>query len=307
MGSFNHRFAMPNEAGNSVLSILRPVDVPPFDDRGLLANAVKTHTVPKIFYTLSSTEYWARAASLTHDAPPAASSRIYFIAGTPHAAGPYARVPGYQNRMNFAQQRWPLRALLLDLDDWVRAGTEPPASRYPLIAKGELVPRESVNFPKIPGLTFPDYMPSLWKMDFGGDFERTKVITNEPPMLGEKLRVLVPQVDADGNDVSGIRIPEVSVPLGTFTGWNVRLPQLKDLGYLAGLIGSFEPFTKTKEERDRTADPRLSIAERYSGKQDYLDRVTKSASDLVSQRLLLPGDVDAVVRRASAMWDAIAQ
>jgi Alpha/beta hydrolase domain len=142
-------------------------------------------------------------------------------------------------------------------------------------------------------------------MNFGKDFERTRVITNEPPILGEKLSVLVPQVDVDGNDVSGIRIPEVAVPLGTFTGWNIRLPQLKDLGYLAGLVGSFEPFAKTKEERDRTGDPRLSIAERYASKQDYLDRVTKSARDLVSQRFLLSGDVDVVVRRAAAMWDAI--
>ena len=313
-GSFNHRFAMPDEAGNSVLSILRPVDVPPFDDRGLLANAIKGHAVPKIFYTLSSTEYWARAASLTHtdeagikDVSSSPTSRVYFITGTPHAAGPNARVPGYQNRMNFAQQRWSLRALLLDLDDWVRSVAEPPASRYPAIAKSELVPRASVRFPKIPGLTLPGYMPSLWKMDFGADFERTRVITNEPPILGEKLPVLVPQVDADGNDVSGIRIPEVAVPLGTYTGWNVRLPQLKDLEYLAGLVDSFEPFAKTREERERVGDPRLSIAERYSGKQAYLDRVEKVARDLVSQRFLLAGDVDAVVRRASAMWEAITQ
>jgi hypothetical protein len=305
MGSFNHRFAMPNEAGNSVLSILRPVDVPPFDHRGLLAKETQTHTVPKIFYTLSSTEYWARAASLTHAEPPASTSRVYFIAGTPHAAGPYARVPGYQNRMNFAQQRWPLRALLLDLDDWIRSVAEPPASRYPVSARSELVPRESVRFPKIPGLRFPDYMPSFWKMDFGENFERTRVILNEPPILGDRLPVLVPQVDADGNDVSGIRIPEVAVPLGTYTGWNIRLPQLKDLEYLAGLVGSFEPFAKTKEEREKAGDSRLSIADRYSGKQDYLDRVAKSARELVSQRFLLPGDVDAVVTRASALWDAV--
>jgi hypothetical protein len=307
MGSFNHRFAMPDEAGNSVLSILRPVDVPPFDDRQLLANAIKAHTVPKIFYTLSSTEYWARAASLIHQEPLSPTSRVYFIAGTPHAAGPNARTPGFQNRLNFAQQRWSLRALLLDLDDWVRAAGEPPASRYPTIEKGELVPRTSVRFPKVPSLDFPDYMPSFWKMDFGRDFGRTRVITNEPPALGGKLTVLVPQVDADGNDLSGIRIPEVAVPLGTYTGWNIHLPQLRDLEYLAGLVGSFEPFAKTREEREKSGDPRLSIADRYSGKQDYLDRVQKSARDLVSQRFLLPADVDAVLKRASAMWDAIAQ
>jgi hypothetical protein len=150
-------------------------------------------------------------------------------------------------------------------------------------------------------------MPSFWKMDFGRDFERTHIITNEPPILVSKLPVLVPQVDTDGNDLSGIRIPEVAVPLGSYTGWNIHLPQLKNLEYLAGLIGSFEPFAKIREERERTGDSRLSIAERYSGKQDYLDRVEKSAQNLVSQRLLLAADLDAVVQRASAMWDAIAR
>src|ERR1051325_6367948 len=130
-GSFNHRFAMPGQAGNSVLSILRPVDLPPFADDGLLTRAQDAGVTPRIFYTFSSTEYWARAGSLTHttedgavDVPLAPTSRLYFMAGTPHANGPNARVRGYENRMNFAQQRWPLRALLLDLDDWIRLGTE---------------------------------------------------------------------------------------------------------------------------------------------------------------------------------------
>jgi hypothetical protein len=310
-GSFNHRFAMPGEAGNSVLSILRPVDLPPFDDDGLLAKAVKAHVVPKIFYTFSSTEYWARAGSLTHtsedgkkDIPLAATSRLYFIAGTPHSGGPfYSR--DYQYHANFAQQRWALRALVLDLDGWIRSAAEPPASRYPKLAKGELVPRAAVRFPKIPSLPFPDYMPSVWTMAYGPQYERTRIITKEPPSLGKKFTVLVPQVDVDGNDVLGIRIPEVAVPIGTYTGWNIYLPQLRSLEYLAGLVGSFEPFAKTSEEREKSGDPRLSIAERYSSKQDYLDRVQSAARDLVSQRFMLAEDVEAAIRRASAMWDAI--
>jgi hypothetical protein len=309
-GSFNHRFAMPGEAGNSVLSILRPVDLPPFDDHGLLANAEKAHVVPKIFYTLSSTEYWARAASLTHtdgkkDIALAATSRLYFIAGTPHASGPFPRSSGYQYPGNFAEQRWVLRALVLDLDDWVRSAAEPPASRYPTLANGELVPRASVRFPKVRSFPFADYMPSVWAMNYGSRYERTRIITKEPPSLGKKLTVLVPQVDVDGNDVSGIRIPEVAVPIGTYTGWNIRLPQLRSLEYLAGLVGSFSPFTKTPEERQKSGDPRLSIAERYSSKQDYVDHVQRAARDLVTQRFMLAGDVEDVMRRAGAMWDAI--
>ena len=179
-GSFNHRFAMPGQAGNSVLSVLRPVDLPPFTDDGLLANARAARVTPKIFYTFSSTEYWARAGSLTHtsddgresamaDAPLAATSRLYFLAGTPHASGslPLIRNRTFQHFINFAQQRWAARALLLDLDAWTRNESEPPASQYPSIAKGELVALEDVHFPAAPSFPFVSYMPQVWRMDYG--------------------------------------------------------------------------------------------------------------------------------------------
>lgn len=196
-GSFNHRFAMPGQAGNSVLSILRPVDLPPFTDDGLLAKARAAKSVPKIVYTFSSTEYWARAGSLTHtddgtaDVPLAETSRLYLIAGTPHASGALALGRGgqYRQHPNFAQQRWPMRALLVALDDWVR-GTAPPPSVYPTIAAGTLVPFERVSFPAIPSFPFTTYMPQVWRMDYGPEFGATRVITREPPSLGARFRVL---------------------------------------------------------------------------------------------------------------------
>ena len=118
--------------------------------------------------------------------------------------------------------------------------------------------------------------------------------------------MLVPQVDADGNDLGGVRLPEVAVPLGTYTGWNVSVPPLADLHYLAGLRGSFEPFARTRAERERWKDPRLSIDERYANREDYLARVSRAAQDLVRQRFLLAADVPALLRRAAALWDAIA-
>lgn len=142
-------------------------------------------------------------------------------------------------------------------------------------------------------------------MDYGPEYGRMRVITKEPPGLGREFAVLVPQVDGDGNDISGIRIPEVAVPIGTYTGWNIHLSQLRSLGYLAGLVGSFEPFAKTREERERAGDARLSIAERYSSKQDYLDRVQQAVRNLVNQRFLLSGDVGAIMQQAGEMWDAI--
>jgi hypothetical protein len=314
-GSFNHRFAMPGQAGNSVLSILRPVDLPPFTDDGLLAKAQAAAVVPKVFYTFSSTEYWARAGSLTHtddgmaDMPLAATSRLYLIAGTPHASGALALGRGgpYRQHRNFAQQRWPLRALLVALDDWVRADTAPPPSVYPTIAAGTLVPFDRVAFPAMPSFPFTRYMPQVWRMDYGPQFGATRVITQEPPSLGPTFRVLVPQVDADGNDRGGIMIPEIAVPLGTHTGWNVTNPPLGDLGYLAGLVGSFEPFALTAEARRASGDLRRSIAERYTGRQDYLDRVRAAARALVTQRFMLADDVSAVVRRAEETWRVVTE
>jgi hypothetical protein len=315
-GSFNHRFAMPGVAGNSVLSVLRPVDLPPFTDDGLLAQARAAKVTPKIFYTFSSTEYWARAGSLTHttddgrrDAPLAATSRLYFLPGTPHSSGQLSvartRNSPYQHIANFAQQRWAVRALILDLDAWVRQRTEPPRSLYPVIANGELVPLTEVRFPAAPSFPFATYMPQVWRMDYGPRYSASRVITNEPPELGAAYRVLVPQVDADGNDLSGIRLPEVAVPLGTYTGWNFTVPALSNLGYLAGLVGGFEPFPLTKEQREKSGDTRLSIAERYASRQNYLDRVRRSAEELVRQRFMRREDVPAVVLRAGETWRAI--
>ena len=312
-GSFNHRFAMPGQAGNSVLSIFRPVDLPPFTDDGLLAKATASSTVPRIFYTFSSTEYWARAGSLTQtndsgtaDAPFAPTSRLYFLTGTPHASGPLPPTEQRtRNPLNFAEQRWVMRALLVDLDRWITSGTEPPPSKYPTIARRQLVSRDKVRFPKFATLPFADYMPGVWRMDYGSDYSATRVITKEPPVLGAPYPVLVPQVNEDGNDEGGIAIPEVAVPLGTYTGWNISTFPLSGLRYLAGLVGAFEPFPRTRAERAQSGDARRSIEERYFGRDDYILRVKRAAADLVKERFLLEEDVDGVLARAYRMWDVI--
>jgi hypothetical protein len=317
-GSFNHRFAVPGHAGNSVLSVLRPVDLPPFTDDGLLASARSSGVTPKIVYTFSSTEYWARAGSLTHttadgtaDDPLAATSRLYFLAGTPHSSGalPLAAAfrsgRSFQHYTNFAEQRWVSRALLINLDEWIRDGTEPPPSRYPSLARDELVAFDDVHFPAMGSFRAPRYMPQVWRMDYGSDYPRTRIITEEPPRLGTTFRVLVPQVNADGNDLGGIAMPEIAVPLGTYTGWNVEFPGLQSLGYLAGLVGSFQPFAATQRERHATGDTRRSIEERYASRNDYLDQVKRAAEGLVRERLLLADDIPAVLRRADGIWSAV--
>jgi hypothetical protein len=208
--------------------------------------------------------------------------------------------------VNFAQQEWVDRALLLDLDAWIGEGVSPPPSRYPSVAKGELTALASVAFPKIPKLPFPEYMPQVWPMDYGSEFLTKGIIAKEPPALGQPYTVLVPQVDATGNDLGGVRLPEVVAPLGTFTGWNISIPQLDSLHYLDGLLGSFEPLPKTRAERERTGDSRKSIAERFTSREDYLRQVKQAADRLVQQRFMLADDVTGVLSRARQMWDAFA-
>jgi hypothetical protein len=323
-GSFDHRYAMPGEAGNSVLSDLRPVDLFPFSDGiekdpltgasdGLLRQAESSHTVPKIFYTYSSTEYWARVGSLAYttvdgmrELPLSGSARLYFYAGTPHSPYPFppirnTRGGSFANYGNFANAGWSFRALLLDLDEWVAKGMKPPDSAYPHLA--DLVSRERVEFPKVPGVEFPPYMPRNWRVDYGPDFSTEGIIANEPPKLGPPYTVLVPRVNRDGNDLGGIALPEVAVPLGTFTGWNYQLPVLPNLNYLAGLVGSFIPFARTAEERKKSGDARLSIAERYTDRDDFLEKVRASVETLVSRRLLRAEDATVIVEQMASRWD----
>jgi hypothetical protein len=242
--------------------------------------------------------------------PLASTSRLYFLAGTPHSSG---RLPtaesrnnsGFLHFPNFADQRWVSRALLLDLDEWAGRGTAPPPSQYPSLAKGELVQRTAVRFPSTPLFPFATYMPQVWRLDFGPEFSTARTISIEPPTVGAAYTVLVPQVNADGNDLGGIRLPELAVPLGTYTGWNLTVPPLSSFGYLSGLVGGFEPFPLDKEQRATLGDSRLSIAERYRDRQDYLDRVKRAADDLVRQRFLLSADVPSVLEWTDRIWIAI--
>lgn len=322
-GSFNHRYAAPSQAGNSVLSDLQPVDLFPFSDGdeldpvagmrdSLLREAKKSKTIPKIFYTYSSTEFWARYGSLAYtdlngggELPLDPNARLYFFAGTPHQHGPFPPVTGrYAYLVNFAQSSWSFRALLLDLEAWAAKGQAPPPSAYPRLGR-ELVAREQVKFPKIRGMDFPSSMPGIWRMDFGKDFLTKGVITIEPPKLGPAYPVLVPQVDSDGNDLGGIALPFLSVPLATYTGWNYELPRLASFDYLGGLVGSFQPFPLTEEKRRAARDPRPSIEERYKGREDYLARIHASALRLVERRLLRPEDIPAIEKESAEYWNVL--
>ena len=129
------------------------------------------------------------------------------------------------------------------------------------------------------------------------------MVTVEPPRIGTPFPILVPQVDADGNGLAGVRMPELAVPLATYTGWNLFNDRSGPTSALSSMQGSYIPLPRTTVERKKSSDPRQAIDERYHDKQQYLGLVSKAARDLIGARLLLEEDLDAIVRNAGRHWD----
>src|SRR5471030_513594 len=319
-GSFNVRFAQPSRDGHPFLNTLYPTDIFPFTDLdetdagltdGLLTHAMKPRDWPKVFYTNSSYEYYGRDASLIHtsidgkkDAPLPSTTRIYFFAGGQH--GPAAFPPPQnhtQNMSNPDPYTWSLRALLVAMNHWVKDGAEPPASQYPKVAADQAVPLGAVQFPKIPGVAFPTRTQRAWHADYGPQFRAEGVITQEPPKLGAPFPLLFPQVDRDGNEVAGVRMPEIQAPLATYTGWNLRAPDIGAPDELFSMQGSWIPFPRTQADRMKTGDPRLSMDERYGSREEYLAKFEAAAKSLAARGYLLADDVSKLVLRGGAEWD----
>ena len=325
-GSFNHRFAQASRDGHQHWNVLYPTDVFPFTDSpetdpetgetaGLLDRAVASGTVPKLFHVVTAYEYWNRAASLMHTDPTGtadvalpATSRLYLVASARHGVGSLppteGGAPGNDGLLatNPNDFRPALRALVRALDRWVAEGVEPPPSLFPRIADGTLVAPERAGWPTVPGVRFPLVRNEPLRLDRGPEWAHG-VITIEPPKLGRVFPALVPAVDADGNDRAGLRLPEIAVPLASQTGWSWRHPKTGAPDALVAYLGSYIPFARTKAERETTGDPRLSVEERYRGREEYLGRVALAALALVRERLLLPQDVPVVLERAAAHWD----
>jgi len=181
-----------------------------------------------------------------------------------------------------------MRALLRAWHQWAADGTLPPASQYPRLSNKTLVSIQGNQFPPLPGVSDP------------------RTIQGPARVIGAKLTPLphlVPQVDGDGNDLGGIRDPEVAVPLATTTGWNFRAASVGNVTEIYQLLGSYIPFATTRPRRMAVKDPRLSIEERYRGFDDYVQRVRSAAMDLIRRRFLLQEDLDDVLARARSHWD----
>jgi hypothetical protein len=184
----------------------------------------------------------------------------------------------------------------------VRKDTPPPMSSYPKRADGTLVPFKEYAFPAIPGVSKPKEASEAYRLDFGKDWQKG-LISIQPPHVGTPFPVLVPQVDADGNERAGIHLPEISVPLATYTGWNLRDKAIGAPDQRVAFEGSYLPFPKTAQEQKETGDPRKPIAQRYASRDDYIASYAKAVDELVKERWILPQDREAMLEEGEKEWE----
>ncbi|WP_237479467.1 alpha/beta hydrolase domain-containing protein [Lichenibacterium dinghuense] len=273
---------------------------------GLLARCTATNTCPKIIDVNSDNEYWAKSGSnlhtdaAGHDLADVPGVRLFLAASLPHGDG----VPPHGKGI-CRVERNPLvanelvRALMVDLDAWVTDGVEPPASRVPRAAEGTLVrsAQADTGFPSIPGVAYNGREHTGDLLDFGPEAGQGVLTLLPPVKRGSPYPSLVPKTDADGNTLSGVRLPAVAVPTATYTGWNLRADDDGDGCDAAGMV---VPFARTEAERRASGDPRPSLEARYPSHADYVAKVAAAAEALVEDRLLLLDDAIADVAAARA-------
>jgi hypothetical protein len=233
--------------------------------------------------------------------------RIYVIASAQHNS-PFGSEPAKDDTqllVNPLPAGDILRALMVAMDQWATKHIPPPPSRYPSVQDRTLVAPNRTGFPKIPGVSYIGLHNRQLFLDYGENILRGKVNIHPPKPIGSgAYKILVPKVDADGNDLAGIRLPAIGAPIGTYTGWNLRPRGLAE-GELSGLLGSFMPFAKSKSQRKKTGDPRLSLAERYRDKQDYVEQISRAARTLVDKRFLLPEDAERIIAEAKKSHSSV--
>jgi Alpha/beta hydrolase domain len=309
-GEFNQRFGQNSKDRPHMMDYVQPST-----DEDLHRRLAARGSKLKVFYTNSSAEYHRGDASLAHtnaegtrDVPSGASARVYHFAGTEHGLGvwpptseklapadPSEPSENSQNLRNTIDYAPLLRACLVNLDRWVTEGVEPPPSRHPRLADGTAVPFEALHavFDRIPGAHYPRHHARPCRLDF----------STLPPGTGPACGSLVSAVDADGNEIGGIALPEIAVPLGAHTGWNLRHSSIGGDAQRLVFAGATLPFARTRREREASGDPRPSIEERYRSRDDYLTRVRQAGRALVAQRYMLEEDVELEVALAARAWD----
>lgn len=321
-GLFNQRFGMATVYATEHNDNLIPSEFFPFSPTrqtdpvtgqsgDSLERLRESGTVPKVFFVQTSTEYWTRAASLLHtdlegktDLPIDENVRIYSVAGAQHLGGGPTDPGICQFPRNPLNDRGPvLRALLVAMDGWMREAASPPESRYPRIDDGTLVNLETYRsqFPEIPGVNVPPASYQPLRLDPGPRWRSEGIADNAPPKVGEPYRTLVPAIDADGNELAGIRLPEVAVPIASYMGWNLRDEAYGVGGILAGLHGGYHEFPLVADPKDS----RAAVRDRYPNRETYLSQFTEATLALWRDGFLLAEDAQRLLQEASErrLWD----
>jgi hypothetical protein len=283
-----------------------------------LARCTATNTCPKVAEIYSANEYWVKAASLLHttpdgktDLPDSPFSRIFFISSHQHGTGNAANKGVCQQFLNPLNSAPIQRALWIDIDQWID-GTAPPPSAIPHLAEGTLQPpkpQAGMGFPSIPGVTYTGLKTTRYRFNYGPTYYFNGIPTINPPVItspyednlanGPIYPSTIPKTDSDGNDIAGVRLPDVAVPIATYTGWALRSGAQANDGCESS--GQFIPFPATAAARIASGDPRTSVAERYPTFGSYYNKVAAAIQDLVNRRLYLPEDVASEQARLVAL------
>ena len=327
-GEFNLRFGQPSKDICFICPELFPfTDTPQLDPvtgqtASMLAHMEERGSVPKIMFINTSSEYWRGDAALIHtnlknmsDAPEHESVRRYHFAGTQHGSGEFPPLErragdGIRGQLPFNAVDYNplLRAALSSLHRWVSTGESSPPSEHPSLDAGTAVETSDLapRFAALPGVQPIDRPTNAIRLDYGAESELGRT-TTLPSNLGQGFPALVSDVDAAYNEIAGIRLPDLQVPLATYTGWNLRHPENGNpdliMGVSGGLSGWTLPFAATQKERESSGDPRPSIEERYASKEEYLRLVQEAALSLVEKRYLLEEDVPEILDKATERYD----
>ena len=328
-GEFNLRFGQPSKDVCFIIPEMFPfTDTPqidPLTDRqgSLLEKPEERGKVPRVMFTNTSAEYWRGDAALIHtdletmgDQTEAPFVRRYHFAGTHHTSGlfPLAKwraADGIRGQLPFNTVDFNplLRAALINLDRWASEGVPAPVSRHPSLNAGTSVPSDTLApaFADLPGVRFPPKVTRALRLDYGAETASGRTL-RLPADEGETYPALVSDVDGDGNERAGIRLPDLSVPLATHTGWNLRHESVGNpdlvIGITGGLAGWTLPFAATPEDREANGDPRPSIDERYASREEYLRRVRAAAQELIAAGYVLGEDLPRLVAAAGLRYDA---
>jgi hypothetical protein len=272
------------------------------------ARCEKSDTCPLGVEIYSANEYWVKTASLlhtdptgSHDLPDSPFTRNYFMSSMQHGTGSATNRGNCQQFQNPLSSSVTQRALFIALDEWATEGRKPPKSQVPTLRDRTLappLPQDGMGFPHIPGVTYTGLMTTRYLFDYGHGFYDTGIATINPPHVtapyqnnpanGPIYRAYIPKTDSDGNDIAGVRLPDVRVPLATYTGWALRSGPQADDGCESS--GQFIPFPRTEAARATAGDPRPSVAQRYPSFAAYHAKIRDALNDMVEDRLLLCED-----------------